>query len=339
MICFKFMKRIGLLGAGTVGSAFSELVSKYSKDAEVHKVLVRDLKKTRHQSLSEATFTNNPKEVLSETDILVELIGGTTLAGDLLLETLATGKPVITANKAVLAERWEEFKPFITKGLVYFEASVMAGTPAIEPLTGSLRGSQPLEMHGILNGTCNYIIDQLEQGKPYEKALKEAQELGYAEADPSLDVGGFDTAHKLTLLARLSFDPDIAWQTVKANTKGIDALTPLVVSDALQQKGCIRLVASVYPEAEKWQAKVRPVFLPQSHPLAAAASNRNALHFKGEAVGDILITGAGAGAMPTASGVFADLIKVLAEDSGPKILKSAISLPVKYQTEVLKEIL
>ncbi len=332
------MKHIGLLGAGTVGSAFAELVNKNTQEAKIHKVLVRDLNKARPEAIDKTALTNDPEEMLAETDILVELIGGTNLAGDLLLEALKTGKRIITANKAVLAERWEEFKPFIEKGMVYFEAAVMAGTPAIEPLTGSLRGSQPLEMHAILNGTCNYIISQLEQGKTYDIALKEAQELGYAEADPSLDVGGFDAAHKLTILARLSFDPNTSWEVIKGNTKGIESLIPQIVQDALQKGGCIRLVASVYPEAGKWQMKVRPVFLPKDHVLSTAASNRNAIHFKGDAIGDILITGAGAGAMPTASGVFADLIAALQERRGPSLLTAAVSLPASYQAEVLREL-
>ncbi len=332
------MKRIGLLGAGTVGSAFAELVNKNTLEAKIHKVLVRDLNKARPEAIDKATLTDNSKEALAETDILVELIGGTDLAGDLLLEALAAGKRIITANKAVLAERWKEFKPFIEQSMVYFEAAVMAGTPAIEPLTGSLRGSQPLEMHAILNGTCSYIISQLEQGKDYNLALKEAQELGYAEADPSLDVGGFDAAHKLTILVRLSFDPNASWEIIKDNTKGITTLTPQTVQGALQKSGCIRLVASVYPEAGEWQMKVRPVFLSNKHALSAAASNRNALHFKGDAIGDILITGAGAGAMPTASGVFADLIAALQERPGPSLLPAAVPLPTNYKAEFLQEV-
>ncbi len=333
------MKHIGLLGAGTVGTAFAELVkANISNETTIHKVLVRDLNKPRHQVFEEDSLTNDPKEVLAKADILVELMGGTNLAGDLLLEALKADKRVITANKAVLAERWEEFKPFIEQGKVYFEASVMAGTPAIEPLTGSLKGSLPLEMHAILNGTCNYIISQLEKGKDYSLALKEAQELGYAEADPSLDVGGFDAAHKLAILAHLGFDPNASWEVIKANTKGITSLTPQVVQDALQKGSYVRLVASVYPKETKWQMKVRPVLLPKDHILATAANNRNALHFKGDAIGDILITGAGAGAMPTASGVFADLILILQKRLGPGLLRKAVPLPINYRAEILQEL-
>ncbi|MEZ4632966.1 MAG: homoserine dehydrogenase [Deinococcales bacterium] len=332
------MTRLSLLGAGTVGGAFAELVAERPElGIEISSVLVRDLNRSRVRALDPQTFTTDPAKAL-DADVIVEVMGGTDLAGDLLLKALSQGKKVITANKAVLAERWDEFKDSIAAGQVYFEASVMAGTPSIEPLTGVMRGSQTREIHAILNGTCNYIIGQLEAGKDYATALKEAQDLGYAEADPTLDVGGFDTAHKATLLAKLAVDPNITWQEVKAHTKGIDSLQVSTVQGAKQKGDAVRLVASVFPQAGRWQLKVRPVYLKGSHPLAKAASNRNALYIKGDALEEVLIIGPGAGGKATASGVLADLLKVLEGIRGPQLLKTALKAPEQVMMEGMSEL-
>lgn len=329
------MTTIGLLGAGTVGSALFQLLESRS-DLKVTfaKALVRDLNKAR--DIPRHLLTSDAYEVVDTSDILVEVMGGTTLAGDLMLRALEAGKPVVTANKAVLAERWDEFILYLSRGLVHFEASVMAGTPAINPLTTTLRGSKPLELHAILNGTCNYILGELERGVPYQTALAEAQRLGYAEADPTLDVEGFDAAHKLTILARLVFDPQVSWQQLKTTTKGISHLTPQHMQDAIKRGGRIRLVGSIFP-ADGWVATVRPVFLPDSHPLAQAASNRNALYFRGDAVGEVVITGAGAGGAATASGVLADIITAAAKRPGPPLLPQTAPLPTSVTIKPLEE--
>lgn len=334
MVSSSTMKRIGLLGAGTVGTALAGLL-KTRDEVELSRALVRDAAKPR-EGIDPDILTTDSQAVM-DADILVELMGGTTQAGDLLLEFLQSGKPVVTANKAVLAERWDDFLPYLQRGLVHFEAAIMAGTPVVGPLTNALRGSQPTELHAILNGTCNYILSELEKGEQYPKALAEAQSLGYAEADPSLDVGGYDAAHKLTVLARLVFDPKVSWQQVEADTVGIESLTPEKMSSATDVGGYIRLLGSVYPENNDWRVKVRPVFLPDSHPLAGSASNRNALYFRGDAVGEVLITGAGAGGLPTASGVLGDVLSALAGRRGPALLNKAARLPSEAVTP-LKEV-
>ncbi len=321
--------KIGLLGAGTVGRAVARLLTRRDDvAASLAKVLVRDLDKARDPIPTE-TLTTDPDEVLDVADILIEVMGGTGLAGDLTLSALEQGKRVVTANKAVLAERWDDLEPFLKQGNAYFEAAVMAGTPVVGPLTGALRGSLPVELHAILNGTCSYILGELEKGTDFATALAEAQRLGYAEADPTLDVGGFDAAHKLSVLARLVFDPEVTWESVKAATTGIENLTPETMQKALELGGRVRLLGSVYPEDGAWRATVRPVFLPNVHPLANAASGRNALYFRGDAVGEILTTGAGAGGLPTASGVVADLIAALAGRPGPSLLKKAAPVPTE----------
>jgi homoserine dehydrogenase len=329
---------IGLLGAGNVGSSVVKLIKQRDElGFNLSKVLVRDLAKTR-AGIDKSYLTTDPKEIIEASDILVEVMGGTTLAAEVMLAALQSGKRVVTANKAALAECWPTFKPFIQKGLLYFEASVMAGTPTIGALTGVLRGSRPLELHAILNGTCNYILSEIEKGVPYSKALKEAQNLGYAEADPKLDVEGFDTGHKLTVLARLVFDPDVAWEEIEKNTKGITHITPEMMQDALARQGRIRLLGSVYPKDGQWSYKVRPVFLPNAHPMAAAASNRNALYFTGDAVGSVFIMGAGAGGNPTASGVLSDIISAANGAPGPSLLKKASPVPQEADVEILEEV-
>jgi homoserine dehydrogenase len=329
---------IGLLGAGNVGKKLVELIEDRDElGFKVSKVLVRDVSKARSK-IPPDLLTTNPKEILETSDLIVEVMGGTTLATEVMLEALNNGKRVVTANKAALAEHWETFKPFIKKGLLYFEASVMAGTPTIGALTGVLRGSRPLELHAILNGTCNYILSEMEKGEIYSKALKGAQDLGYAEADPTLDVEGFDTAHKLIVLARLVFDPNAKWESIEANTKGISSITPEVMEAAAQRNGRIRLVGSIYPCDGQWTYKVRPIFLPNTHPMANAASNRNALYFCGDAVGNVFITGAGAGGAATASGVLSDIISASQGLPGPSLITKAAVVPRNADVEILEEV-
>jgi homoserine dehydrogenase len=203
----------------------------------------------------------------------------------------------------------------------------MAGTPVIGPLTGALRGSRPVALHATLNGTCAYILSRLEAGVGYDEALAEAQRLGYAEADPTLDVEGLDAAHKLSILARLAFDPSLSYARIKAATRGISHLRPDAVRGALAAGKRVRLLGSIWPEDGVWRAAVRPVALPHTHPLAAAASTRNGLLFSGDAVGEVFIAGAGAGANPTASAVLADIIAAAAGLPGPLPLGAAAPVP------------
>jgi homoserine dehydrogenase len=332
-------KRVGLLGVGTVGTALVKLLSERQEvPAMISKALVRDLQKPRSILHPERLLTTEADEVLENADIVVELMGGVSLAGQLIMKALEAGKRVVTANKAVLAERWEMFEDYLSAGLLHYEASVMAGTPVIGPLTNVLRGSKPLELHGILNGTCTYILSRLEEGSPYREALLEAQRLGYAEADPSLDVEGFDAAHKLTILARLAFDPSLRWEKVAARTHGISHLTPAIVKEAMEDGGRVRLLGSVYPLEGEWRVEVRPVYLPASHPLATSEGTRNTLLFRGDAVGEVLISGAGAGAEPTASAVLADVLNAIENRPGPRVLAQSFEPPLDYRPDDLGEL-
>ena len=297
---------------------------------KISAVLVRDTSVSRGVELEPGVLTVDPAAALAAADIVVELMGGTGLARELMLQALDEGKPVITGNKAALAEHWTDFVPYMQRGLLFFEASVMAGTPVIAPLVSVLRGSEPLQLEAILNGTCSYIIGRLEDGLDFAAALREAQELGYAEADPSLDIGGIDAAHKLSIMARLAFDPDLDWQQVLSATSGISELTPGIVKEAMEDGGSVALLASITPREARWEAGVRPVYLPAGHSLAQLGAGLNGFLFEGRHSGRIFTSGPGAGGDSTAGAVLADLLQAAAGRSGPLPLDSARPVPTDW---------
>lgn len=322
--------RIALMGGGTVGSALAELLPLHQArfkalglEVELAKVLVRDTHKSR--GIPARLLTDNPKGFLDSVDVLVEVAGGTSVAGDMVLQALDKGIPVVTANKALLAERWSELREYAEEGELHYEASVMAGTPIMGALQ-SLWGNQTLELHGIVNGTCSYIIRRMEEGAAYDEALQEAGDLGYLEADPNLDVGGIDSAHKICVLGRLTVDPALTWEKVLKQTRGIQHLTPKMLKQARAESHAIKLVASLFPENGQWVAAVRPVRLPQSHPLVTMGSGRNAMVYRGEPVGQLVFAGAGAGGGVTASAVLGDLYRVLLGTPGHLPIPAAVPL-------------
>lgn len=334
--------RVALLGAGTVGLAFAGLLPQHRSrwaaldvQLELAKVLVRDEHKPR-PGLPSRLLTTQTQGFIQDVDVLVEVAGGTGLAGDMVIEALEAGIPVVTANKALLAERWAELREYAEGGELYYEASVMAGTPVLGAL-GSLWGNQTRELHGIVNGTCSYILRRMEEGSSYEAAFREAGELGYLEADPNLDVGGIDAAHKLTVLARLTVDPGLSWEEVRTRTRGIAHLTPQRLHEARAEGRAVRLVASLYPEKGQWVAAVRPVQLPLSHPLVTLGSGRNALVYRGDPIGELVFAGAGAGGGVTASAVLSDLYKVLLGIPGNLPIPQALPAPT-VEIEPLEEV-
>jgi homoserine dehydrogenase len=334
--------RLGMIGGGTVGLSTLTLLWKrralfehMGYDLKIAPVLVRDPGKTRVHEFEGVIFTDD-SSVLEDADVLFDMMGGTSKVLEFIEPHLRAGKPVVTANKAVLAERWDVLKPYAQNGQLYYESSVMAGTPVIGPLTGTLRSSDALELHAILSGTCNYILTRMESGATYEAALNEAQELGYAEDPPTLDVGGFDAAHKLCVLARLTVDPDFKWESLEI--KGIDGLSSERVLEAVQQGKRVKLVGSILPNGSQWRAVVRPVILEADHPLAQSASSRNAMVFTGDASGTVIIQGGGAGGLVTASAVVGDLIDHLAGVSGHKPRPDMTAVPVGHNFEQFEEI-
>jgi len=328
--------RVALIGAGTVGARTAAMLVD-RPGVELVAALVRDVDKPRDFPGWRRLVTTDPT-ALEAADVLVEVAGGTGEAADLALRHLAAGRPLVTANKAALAERWAEFLPYVEAGLVHFEAAVMAGTPAIGVVAGALRGSAPQSLHAVLNGTCNVILSMMDDGAAYGAALAEAQRLGYAEAEPALDVEGVDAAHKLALLARLAFDPALEWPTVRANAKGITSLTQDVLAAEAARGRRVRLIGSVVPAGSAWRATVRPVSLPLGHPLVTSGGT-NALLFSGDPVGEVYVRGAGAGAGSTASGVVADVLDAVAGVPGPRPLAARAVVPATPPGGLTAEVL
>jgi homoserine dehydrogenase len=309
--------RIGVLGAGTVGAALLRLLPRHP-DLVVTAVLVRDPTLPRSLGAEPPPLTTDPERVLSGADVVVELLGGVDLPTRLMADAAARGARLVTANKAALAERWDAWGPWVHAGRVGFEAAVMAGTPVVGPLAGALRGSRLASLEAVLNGTCAYLIGEMERGVPFETALAEAVRMGYAEAEPSLDVDGWDAAHKLTLLARLTVAPDLTWDAVRPHVRGIRALTPSYLQAERSAGRRVRLVAYLEPDGAGWRFGVEPRSLPETHPLVRLADGRNALIYRGDAAGEVWIAGPGAGAEATASAVLADVLQAAAGHPGPR---------------------
>ena len=324
---------IAILGAGTVGSSLVKMLqARQSRFVAlgvypvITGVLVRDLGKP-HPNVPPSFLTDVPEEALGGAEVVIELMGGTGLARELVLRSLEDSHPVITANKALLAECWDELSPYACEGMLYYEAAVMAGTPVVGTLGGSLRSNQTLELHGLFNATSNFILNRMEAGATYANALAKAQSSGFAEADPTLDVSGIDAAHKLTVLARLVAEPNFPFATVQIATHGITGLEPSDFVWAKQRGLAIRQLASLTPQNGAWQAQVRNVLLPRENPLARVGPSEAALLYRGDAVGEVFIRGGGAGGTVTASAVLGDLFNYIAGYPGHIPLPEAEAAP------------
>jgi len=310
--------RIAILGLGTVGTGVARLLRenwpiihlKTGLNLEVAKVLVRDASKPR-PGLEDLPLTTNVQEILEDPSIkiVVELMGGVEPARTYMVEALRRGKTVVTANKDVVSQYGKDLYAAgeIGDAELYFEASVGGGIPVIRPLKESLAANRMQKVMGIVNGTTNYILTQMTQhGRPYEEALREAQELGYAEPDPTNDVQGYDAARKLAILCSICFlsrvTPD------KVYTEGITRITPTDIAYGRQFGWVVKLLGIGKEVDGQIEARVHPAFIPQDHPLAAVSGVLNAIFAVGEPVGETMFYGRGAGAGPTASAVVSDLI-------------------------------
>jgi homoserine dehydrogenase len=310
---------IGLIGCGNVGGGVAKLLldfpermaARAGKRLELRRIVVRDLAKPRAVALPPGILTTDLTEVLNDPQIqiVVEVVGGTDHAKRSVLESLAAGKHVVTANKALVAEHGAEI--FDTgrrhSRAVAFEASVGGGIPIIAALSQSLAANQILSLQGILNGTCNFILTSMsEQGQSYSAALAEAQRRGYAEADPSFDVDGVDAAHKLAILAQIAFG--VAVPVGAIPRRGIANMQQADIRFAHELGYTIKLLAEAWHQEHQLALHVSPVLLRHLSPLAQVRDAYNAVHVVGDAVGDTLYYGRGAGQMPTASAVVADII-------------------------------
>jgi homoserine dehydrogenase len=313
---------IGIAGFGTVGGGVLSILRRHAGDIEarlgarirVRRVALRDVDKARAVDVDRALLTTRMRELLDDPEIavVVELIGGVDQAFDLVKGALERGKHVVTANKALLAGRGEEiFRLAREKGVdVYYEAAVCGGVPIIRTLREALASDRINALHGIVNGTTNFILTAMEEkGEPIEVALAEAQRLGYAEADPTLDVSGGDAAQKLCVLAQLAFGARLQPQDVL--TEGIMNHHPEVLRWAKEFGYALKLLAIARRTGgapDQIEARVHPAFIPAGSLLARVRGAFNAVVLHSEALGPSMLFGQGAGAMPTGSAVVSDII-------------------------------
>ena len=325
---------IGLLGLGTVGAGVAGIVASPEGrhplvgDLALRRVAVRDLSRPRPVELPGAILTTDPEAVVDDpaVDIVVEVMGGLEPARSLILRAIAAGKPVVTANKAVIARYGEEIAAAAAAKGVYvlIEAAVGGGIPIIEPLKQSLGGNRIQRVSGIINGTTNYILSRMaDEGAAYEAVLADAQQLGYAEADPAADVEGGDAADKIALLSGLAYGGSIERAAIP--TEGINKLHSRDVNYAAQLGYVVKLVATAQflgtdPDGTvQLDVRVNPTLLPKEHPLAGVHGVNNAILVEGDPVGRVMFYGPGAGAGPTASAVVADILNIagIREVGGP----------------------
>jgi homoserine dehydrogenase len=311
--------RVAIVGMGTVGTGVARLLLDHGDRLARHagrilwleKAVVRDFRKPRPIDLPNGVLTDDVNDVLNNPDIEVVamLVGGLEPARTIMLQLLDSGKDVVTANKAVLAEHGEEIfdRARALGRTIAFEASVGGGIPIIANISQCFSANQILSLRGILNGTSNYIISQMdEQGAEYAVALKHAQELGYAEADPTMDVDGSDAAQKLAILAHLAFGVRVRWREIYR--RGLEAFELDDLKYAAELGYRIKLIARAKLRDEGLELHVSPTLIRKGRPLAEVRGAYNAVTVVGDAVGDMFFHGQGAGQMPTASAVVADMI-------------------------------
>lgn len=309
--------KIAVLGAGTVGSQVIRLLLEQSNEfaarvgapLEISSVLVRDLAAPREAVIPRRLFTSDPGEALADADIVVELIGGIEPARTFVLEALGAKKSVVTGNKALLAACGPElYEAAAASGAdLYYEAAVAGAVPVVYGLRESLAGDRVQRVVGIVNGTTNFILDSMTTtGSSYEQALETAQQLGFAEADPSADVDGLDAAAKCAILASLAFHTRVGIEDVAV--EGITAITAEDIAQATANGQVIKLLALAERLDKGISLRVHPTLIPMDNPLATVGGAFNAIVIDGEAAGTLMFYGQGAGGAPTASAVLSDVV-------------------------------
>ncbi|MBG9444327.1 homoserine dehydrogenase [Cytobacillus firmus] len=313
---------IGLLGLGTVGSGVVQIIEKH-QDKLMHqvgcpvivkKVLVKDVNKDRAVKVDRNLLTLNPEDILNDADIdvVIEVMGGIEETRNHLKKALDNGKHVVTANKDLMAVYGPELLAASAQNGcdLFYEASVAGGIPILRGLVDGLASDRITKMMGIVNGTTNFILTKMSKnGSAYEDVLKEAQELGYAESDPTADVEGLDAARKMAILSTLGFSMNIDLDDVKV--KGITDITEEDLQYGKQLGYIMKLIGIAHREGEKVEVSVQPTLLSESHPLASVQDEYNAVYVYGEAVGETMFYGPGAGSLPTATAVVSDLVGVM----------------------------
>lgn len=313
--------KIGIIGFGTVSTGVVQILQSHSEtltkrlgfSLELVKVADVDTTRDRGVKLPTGVLTANVREVLDHPDIqiVVELIGGYDPARTFILEAFSKGKHVVTANKALLAVHGEEvFREAETRKLtIGFEASVGGGIPVIRSIKEGLASDELTSIYGIINGTSNFILTRMsEEGKEFAEVLSEAKQLGYAEADPTLDVEGIDSAHKLAILANLAFGTPVTLKEIY--TEGISKITPLDIAYAEGFGYTLKLLAITKVEGGEIEARVHPTMIPKEYLLAKVSGVFNAVYIVGKAVGETLFYGRGAGSLPTGTAVVSDIMEI-----------------------------
>ncbi len=316
--------RVALLGAGAVGSQVAHLLLRHGAELgqragaslELAGIAVRDPRAPRAADLPRELLTDDAESLIVGADIVIELIGGIEPARTLTLEAIGSGADVVTANKALLATHGPEiFEAADQVGAqVYYEAAVAGAIPIIRPLRDSLAGDRVLRIMGIVNGTTNYILDRMDsEGAPFADILADAQRLGYAEADPTADVQGFDAAQKAAILASLAFHTTVPLAAV--HREGIAAIDREMMASARRAGYVVKLLAvcervelSDTHDREGISVRVHPALVPRTHPLASVHGINNAVFIDAEAAGSLMFYGAGAGGIQTASAVLGDVV-------------------------------
>lgn len=309
--------KVAIMGMGTVGGGTYEILTEnrahiartQNLQIEVIKVLDRDRERVCSR-VPENVFTDRIDDVAeSDADIVVETMGGVEPAKTFIRKVLEKGKTVVTANKELISKFWYELEPIAKAhgaGL-YFEASCVGGVPVIRTLTQSMQGDRICELYGIINGTTNYILTKMtEEGLSYETALREAQQLGYAEFNPTADVDGFDAMYKLSILSSLAFHTTVPYGSIYR--EGITRITEEDIRTAKSLGYVIKLLAIGRRQGNKIEARVHPTFVPVSHPLASVRGAFNAVLLTGDFVDDVMLYGRGAGARPTGSAIVSDIV-------------------------------
>ncbi len=313
--------RVGIIGFGTVGTGTVRILLENRKilslragfDVIIRKIADKDILRDRGIALPEGILTSGAEDILDdpEIDIVVELVGGINPAKDFILDAIRRGKHVVTANKALLATEGNEiFNEARRYGVdVGFEASVAGGIPIIKVIREGLVANNMIAIYGIINGTSNYILTKMTEEKVgFSEALKEAQRLGYAEADPTFDIEGIDSAHKLAILASLAYDIPLSFQEVYK--EGITKITPQDIEFASELGYKVKLLAITKASDGEVEMRVHPTMLPDEYLISKVDGVFNAVYIEGDAVGSTLYYGRGAGDMPTGSAVVADIVDI-----------------------------
>lgn len=310
---------VAIMGIGTVGGGTYEILTKnhdfllrtQGVDFRVKKVLDKNLDRIKYFGIPETAAAASVDEIAADKDIsiVVETMGGVEPAKTFIEKVLLAGKSVVTANKELVSKHWPSLESAAKKGGagLYFEASCVGGVPIIRALQEGLQANHVTSIVGIINGTTNYILTKMtEEGMSYDDALKEAQQLGYAEFNPTADVEGFDAAYKLSILASLAFHTCVPYQSIYR--EGITKISKADIKTGIELGYRVKLLAIGKRKGDVIEARVHPTFVPVSHPLAGVSGSFNAVYVNGDFVDDLMFYGRGAGARPTGSAIVSDVV-------------------------------